>query len=387
MTMTTDIYVNLQLWGEPSNLNRHARFAKVRAIQQRIKERKEKLDQVNGSCETICQAAHEILKQPTIEKANRTKIDLTHKLQTTRQRIQKREEKLLKVEQEHHQAIQEADRALEQAGKVHQSINCIQQEQEHVEQQMLIIRDDLKIAHERKAFLEHSQIHHLHQAEIFENMLSTSFCNLGLLFQRLEVVFLNLFTVQTRHENNHKQLAVLSQHVELMEIELAARIKTLTSKFSPPTNIAWKIKTIMNDWIISPRILNHPQVKEVIENVIKDNPIINLATELATIPDIESIKQRFKNIEIGIESLTSRLWKNLTGIVAQFGLSLKVIFETPKMLFSWTWTYISCSKNLITWIALGIFTTVFVYKALSIYPLLSLVVGGCIFLFLNKALA
>jgi hypothetical protein len=65
------------------------------------------------------------------------------------------------------------------------------------------------------------------EQDAYENMLKASFCNLGLLFQRLEVVFLDILTIQTHHEDINKRFEIVSKHSEEMEIELVSRINWL----------------------------------------------------------------------------------------------------------------------------------------------------------------
>jgi hypothetical protein len=338
--------------------------------------------EVNKDCHhgAICQVASDILRKPNTEAIIRG--DFTHRLQTIRQRIEKKQATLLKIEQEHENALQVAQNALLQAENEHQNVKHIQQNQENIQQQMLMVSNDLEKAHEKAALLKQKQIDILQNVKLIRKILGNSFSIFTLLSQRLDTLFLRVFRIQLNHEEMNQQLNGLSEQSQMIQIDqarLGIRLNTLSQLNSSLSNEAW---------IIHAKMFNHPIVKETIQRLVGDSPILHLTEELAISSFSEKFKKEWNTIKSGGGSVTSYLWVNLTHLASQpiswIALAaLKVSQLKGKgmpTLMQWAWTYVVNNTSPITWIALGVFASFIVKSLVSNYPFVSLVVGGCLFL-------
>lgn len=321
---------------------------KLRDIQQRIQERQKKLKAMDSNHEVIYQMVNDILGDSNIEQISRSEDDLTQKLQTTRLRIQNRKDKLLYIEQEHDKVLKIADDALLQAEKEIQNAKRIEQEQKDIQQQMLIVRHDLKAACGKAALIKREQIEISQNIEFMEKILREAFSNVTWLLPRLDKVFLVMSKVKFNHEQIDKRFEDLHKQSQIIKIDQTKRgikLDVLNQSHSSLLSDA-------TDWM-NAKVFTNP---------------------IETLHDVKF--------------MTSYLWTNLTPIasttiswIAWAALEVyKLEEKILPTLMQWSWAYVSSNVSPITWIALGIFASLFAKSLISNYPLISLVVFGYSFI-------
>lgn len=287
-------------------------------------------------------------------KQSKKIFHLKEKLKKIRRETKEKEEAVTQTDLAYENAMKIAGEAINQANQEIQKTKQMRDEQENINQVMIAIHHDLnKIVNQTMSLKEKQTV--LSQEvndiqETFDNHLS----DLNSVSPKIDIVSADISQIKLNHKKIDQQFDKLKgkiQKVGIQQEQIESKIDGLIDK-----NLHSQMsgKSIDKNEMIQ----NFLKIKwQYIKNY--GNFIVAYSWENFTYAGskITLIAQKF--ISEQVISRSKQVVKDLTGIV---------------------WTYIKNNTLLLTWIALGVFTASCIPLSIKHYPMLSLFMGGCLFI-------
>lgn len=279
---------------------------------------------------------------------------LKEKLKKIRRETKEKEEAVKQTDLAYENAMKIAGKAINQANQEIQKTKQMRHEQENINQVMIAIHHDLnQIVNQTMSLKEKQTV--LSQEvndiqETFDNHLS----DLNSVSPKIDIVSADISQIKLNHKKIDQQFDKLKgkiQNVGIQQEQIESKIDGLIDK---------NLHSQMNGKSIDKNEMTQNFLKikwQYIKNY--GNFIVAYSWENFTYAGskITLIAQKF--ISEQVISRSKQVVKDLTGIV---------------------WTYIKKNTHPLTWIALGVFAASCIALSIKHYPMLSLFMGGCLFI-------
>lgn len=358
----------------------HSNLILLEKIKKRTKERQQKISENYGNVFTHSQH----------EKASPTSPlkSLKDRLNVIQERVKDRKEKIDKTEIEHAKIVQVASQVLLQIKEEEKQFIEIQQEQSDLSKKMKKIQNELKESIDKTVEFKLEQSKLSQKLEIFKKLMSEGSSNLQLLTQKLEELVLELSTLKISHEEISQAIVKLFEETHLTEADQEVLKIKLDS-------LLIHVEEFLHDEVLESIMQSEVPENDAVDfsKELLDNPIIPHFVVRIVSAMIKQVlgqngMENWKEVRKETADLRFHLWKkwtvlrsNTVAMIMEISLKMgKLHHSILPSLLNWTWKIVNEHIGMEAKVALGVFAGFQLKNNIRKYP--HLFIASAVYLFL-----